>query len=73
MLAQHYELIESIALNIGLFILFVLMGYAIHDVLSNNDVPKYGRFVAYGVLLLGAMGFVAKGLIQLFWQASGVN
>ena len=73
MLAQHYELIESIALNIGLFILFVLMGYAIHDVLSKNDVPKYGRFVAYGVLLLGGMGFVAKGLIQLFWQASGVN
>lgn len=73
MLAQHYELIESIALNIGLFILFVLMGYAIYDVLSKNDVPKYGRFVAYGVLLLGAMGFVAKGLIQLFWQASGVN
>ena len=73
MLAQHYELIESIALNIGLFILFIIMGYAIHDVLSKNDVPKIGRFVAYGVLLLGAMGFVAKGLIQLFWQASGIN
>ncbi|MDG1255104.1 MAG: DUF2788 domain-containing protein [Glaciecola sp.] len=73
MLAQHYEVIESIALNIGLFILFILMGYAIHDVLSKNDVPKSGRFIAYGVLLLGAMGFVAKGLIQLFWQASGIN
>ena len=73
MLAQHYELIESIALNIGLFILFIIMGYAIHDVLSKNDVTKTGRFVAYGVLLLGAMGFVAKGLIQLFWQASGIN
>jgi hypothetical protein len=67
MLAQHYELI------VGLFILFILMGYAIHDVLSKNDVPKSGRFIAYGVLLLGAMGFVAKGLIQLFWQASGIN
>ncbi len=73
MLAQHYELIESIALNIGLFVLFILMGFAIHDVLSKNDVPKYGRFIAYGVLLLGALGFVAKGLIQLFWMASGLN
>lgn len=73
MLTEHYELIESIALNLGLFILFVLMGYAIHDVLSKNDVPRYGRFVAYGVLLLGAMGFVAKGIIQIFWQSSGIN
>ncbi len=73
MLTEHYELIESIALNLGLFILFILMGYAIHDVLSKNDVPKYGRYVAYGVLFLGAIGFVAKGVIQFFWHSSGVN
>ncbi|HAU91314.1 MAG TPA: DUF2788 domain-containing protein, partial [Alteromonas sp.] len=42
-------------------------------VLKKNDVPMIGRVVAYGVLGLGAMGFIAKGIIQLFWQSSGVS
>jgi hypothetical protein len=49
------------------------MGFAVHDVLKKNDVPFIGRAVAYGVLGLGALGFVAKGLIQIFWVSSGVN
>lgn len=73
MLAENYELIEAVMLNFGLVVLFGLMGYAIHDVLSKNNVPKIGRFVAYGVLLLGAAGFVAKGIIQIFWQSNGVG
>lgn len=73
MLKDNYELINTIMLNVGLIGLFLLMGYAIHDVLSKNNVPKMGRFVAYGVLLLGAMGFVAKGIIQLFWQSGGIG
>jgi len=73
MLAENYELIEAIMLNFGLVGLFLLMGYAIHDVLKKNDVPKIGRFVAYGVLMLGAMGFLAKGIIQIFWQSGGVG
>lgn len=60
-------------LNCALIGLFVLMGFAIHDVLKRNNVPKTGRYVAYGVLMLGAMGFVAKGVIQLFWQTGGVG
>jgi hypothetical protein len=73
MLAEHYEQIEAIVLDFGLLLLFCLMGYAIHDVLSKNNVPKAGRFVAYGVLMLGAMGFIAKGIIQLFWQSNGMG
>ena len=68
MLAKYYEQIESIMLDLGLVILFVLMIFAVHDVLKKNDVPMIGRVVAYGVLGLGAMGFIAKGIIQLFWQ-----
>ena len=73
MLQENFELIESIVLNLGLLVLFILMGYAVHDVLSKNDVPKVGRIVTYGVLFLGAAGFIAKGVIQIFWQSSGFN
>lgn len=73
MLAKYYEQIEAIMLDIGLACLFVLMIFAVHDVLKTNNVPMIGRVVAYGVLGLGAMGFVAKGIIQLFWQSNGVS
>lgn len=72
MSAENFQYIESILLNVTLAGLFLLMGYAIHDVMAKNDVPKIGRFVAYGVLGLGGLGFVAKGLIQLFYISSGV-
>lgn len=73
MLAENYEQIEAVIMNISLFVLFLLMGYAVHDVLSKNDVPKIGRFVAYAVLFLGAAGFLAKGVIQLFYTSAGVS
>ena len=64
MLSEYYEQIESIGLNLALIILFILMGLAIHDVLKKNDVPLFGKIVTYLVLCLGALGFVAKGVIQ---------
>lgn len=72
MLSEYYEQIEAIVLNITLVGLFALMGFAIHDVLKKNDVPIIGRAVVYLVLFLGAAGFLAKGIIQVFWQSSGV-
>jgi hypothetical protein len=48
------------------------MFFAVHDVLKKNDVPKAGKMVVYGVLGLGALGFVMKGIIELFWMAQGV-
>lgn len=70
---DNFEQVEAIMLNLGLLGLFILMFYAVHDVLSKNDVPKSGRFVAYGVLGLGAAGFVIKGVIQLFYYSNGVG
>ncbi|GAB5382546.1 MAG: DUF2788 domain-containing protein [Aliiglaciecola sp.] len=72
MLSEYYEQIEAIVLNLTLVGLFALMGFAIHDVLKKNDVPLVGRAVVYLVLFLGAAGFLAKGIIQVFWQSSGV-
>ena len=72
MLAENYELIESIMLYGGLFTLFLLMGFAVHDVLRKNDVPLIGKVVTYGVLGLGALGFLAKGIIDFFWLSTGV-
>ena len=72
MLNEYYEQIEAVVLNLALVGLFILMGFAIHDVLKKNDVPLLGRAIAYLVLFLGAAGFLAKGVIQLFWQSSGV-
>ncbi|MFC3120463.1 DUF2788 domain-containing protein [Agaribacter flavus] len=69
---EKYQQIESIALNFGLVGLFALMFFAVHDIMKKNDVPMLGRCVAYGVLGLGALGFVAKGIIQIFWMSSGV-
>ncbi len=69
---ETFEFVESIALNVTLAGLFILMGLAVHDVMKKNDVPMLGRFVAYGVLGLGALGFVVKGIIQVFYISSGV-
>jgi hypothetical protein len=72
MSSETFQQVESILLDVTLASLFILMGYAIHDVMKKNDVPRIGRFVAYGVLGLGGLGFVAKGLIQLFYIGSGI-
>lgn len=69
---ETFQYVESIVLNITLVLLFLLMGYAVHDVMKKNDVPKMGRFVAYGVLGLGTLGFVIKGVIQFVYISSGV-
>ncbi len=72
MTPETFQFVESIVLDITLVGLFILMFYAVHDVMKKNDVPKLGRFVAYGVLGLGAFGFLIKGIIQLFYISSGV-
>jgi len=69
---ETFKTVESIALNLTLIVLFGLMFYAVHDVLKKNKVPKVGRFVVYGVLCLGALGFLMKGIIEFFLTAQGV-
>lgn len=68
MLSDHFEQIEALALNFGLAGLFVLIGLAIHDVLKSGKVPKFGRYAVWLVLFLGCAGFIAKGIIQAFFE-----
>ena len=65
MLSEHYELIEAIGLNAAITGLFLLMTYVVYDLLKKNNVPLIGKVVVYFVLLLGAAGFVFKGIMQL--------
>jgi hypothetical protein len=73
MLSEYYEQIEAVVLNVTLIGLFLLMGYAVRDVLKKNNVPPIGKAVVYLVLFLGAAGFVFKGIVQLVWQSNGVG
>jgi hypothetical protein len=69
MLSEHFELIETLGTNFALAILFLLIGLAIQDVLKKGNVPKFGRWFVCLVLFLGCAGFIAKGLIQVFWES----
>ncbi|MGJ8680186.1 DUF2788 domain-containing protein [Paraglaciecola sp.] len=66
MISDNFELIEAIGLNLCLAGLFILMTYAVHDILKKNNVPMIGKIVVYFVLFLGAAGFIFKGVMQLF-------
>ena len=69
MLSEHFELIETLGTNFALAILFLLIGLAIQDVLKKGNVPNFGRWLVWLVLFLGCAGFIAKGLIQIFWES----
>ena len=69
MLSEHFELIETLGTNFALAILFLLIGLAIQDVLKKGNVPKFGRWFVWLVLFLGCAGFIAKGIIQVFWES----
>jgi len=64
---------ETLGLYFGLAALFFFIGMAIQDVLKKGNVPFFGRAVVWLVLFLGCSGFIAKGLIQVFWQGAGVS
>ena len=53
--------------------IFLLIGLAIQDVLKRGNVPRFGRFIVWLVLFLGCAGFVAKGLIEMGWEGSGIG
>ncbi|MGQ4275686.1 DUF2788 domain-containing protein [Pseudidiomarina sp. E22-M8] len=69
MLSEHFETIEILGTNIALGILFILIGLAIQDVLNKSNVPRFGRWFVWLVLFLGCAGFIAKGIIQVIWEA----
>ncbi|WP_025820440.1 DUF2788 domain-containing protein [Shewanella marina] len=73
MLAQYMEQIETIGLNLFFAAIFFFIGMAIHDVLKQGNVPKFGRYIVWLVLFLGCAGFIAKGVIQVTWEASSIG
>ncbi|GLX83517.1 DUF2788 domain-containing protein [Thalassotalea eurytherma] len=73
MLAEYLEVIEAVGLNLFFAFIFIFIGLSIHDVMKKNDVPKMGQYVVYFVLVLGCAGFIAKGLIQFFWESQGIG
>jgi len=73
MLAEHFEVIEAIGLNLFFAFIFIFIGLSIHDVMKKNDVPKTGQYVVYFVLFLGCAGFIAKGIIQMVWESQGIG
>ena len=64
---------ETLGLYFGLAGLLFFIGMAIQDVLKKGQVPFFGRAVVWVVLFLGCSGFIAKGVIQVFWQGAGVS
>lgn len=72
MLYDYIDKIESIGLDLLFASVFILIGLAIKDVLKQGNVPPFGRRIVWLVLFLGCAGFVAKGIIQLSWEGSGL-
>lgn len=73
MLYEHFDLIESIGLDFLFASIFFFIGMAIKDVLKQANVPPFGRKIVWLVLFLGCAGFIAKGIIQLSWEGSGLG
>lgn len=72
MTPAQYEIVEIIGLNLFFAGIFFFIGMAIRDVLNKGNVPYYGKLFVWLVLFLGCFGFVAKGLIQAYWQMNGL-
>lgn len=73
MLNQYMEQLEVLGLNLFFAALFFFIGMAIKDVLKQGKVPKFGQYVVWLVLFLGCTGFITKGIIQFFWESSGIS
>jgi hypothetical protein len=73
MLYEHFDLIESIGLDLLFASIVFFIGMAIKDVLKQANVPPFGRNIVWLVLFLGCAGFIAKGIIQLSWEGSGLG
>ncbi|TVL11420.1 hypothetical protein AYI82_02420 [Shewanella algae] len=73
MLNQYMQQIEAVGLDLFFAAIIFFIGMAIRDLLNQGNVPKFGRFIVWLVLFLGCAGFVAKGIIQMTWEGSGIG
>lgn len=65
---NYFDLFESIGLDLLFAGMFFFIAMAIKDVLKTGKVPPFGQKIVWLVLFLGCAGFLAKGIIQLFWE-----
>lgn len=72
MLSEYVDQLEAIGLNLFFAAIFFFIGMAIQDVLKKGNVPLFGRAIVWIVLFLGCAGFIAKGIIQMSWEGSGI-
>ncbi|GAL09467.1 hypothetical protein JCM19233_433 [Vibrio astriarenae] len=72
MLYDYMNVLESIGLDLLFAAIFFLIGMAIKDVLKQANVPPFGRRIVWLVLFLGCAGFIAKGIIQISWEGTGL-
>ena len=73
MLYDYMDMLESIGLDLLCAAIFFFIWMAIKDVLKQGNVPVFGRRIVWLVLFLGCAGFIAKGVIQLTWEGSGLG
>ncbi|MGF1764367.1 DUF2788 domain-containing protein [Aliivibrio kagoshimensis] len=73
MLYENFALLEKIGLDLLFASIFFFIGMAIKDVLKQGNVPVFGRRIVWLVLFLGCAGFIAKGIIQVSWESSGLS
>ncbi len=72
MLYDYMDMLESIGLDL-LLLLSSFHRDGNKDVLKQGNVPVFGRRIVWLVLFLGCAGFIAKGLIQLSWEGTGLG
>jgi len=73
MLAEYFDTLETIGLDLLFAFIFIFIGLSVRDIMKQNDVPPKGKAVIYFVLLLGCLGFVVKGVIQIILENEGVG
>ena len=73
MLAQYFDQIEAIGLDLFFAFIFIFICLTVRDLMKTNKVPPIGQAVIYLVLLLGCVGFIAKSFIELYFESQGVG
>lgn len=62
--------IAEFGLTWGLALLIGFMLFIIWDLARKSNAGKFGTFVLFFVLALGMVGFIAKSVIQWFFEMS---
>ena len=54
---------ESIAMNVGIFVLIGFMFFIIYDLAKRSNAGKFGMAVLFFALGLGMLGFIIKTVL----------